>query len=57
MTMLSREFWQDYLKDRIVFLLFLLVIFVSLPQPNLHLDIASLIIVIATTLIVAEILY
>jgi len=54
---LSREFWQDYLKDRIVFLLFLLVIFVSLPQPNLHLDIASLIIVIATTLTVAEILY
>ena len=57
MTVLSREFWQDYLKDRIVFLLFLLVIFVSLPQPNLHLDVASLIIVIATTLIVAEILY
>ena len=57
MTALTREFWQDYLKDRIVFLLFLLVIFVSLPQPNLHIDIASLVIVVATTLIVAEILY
>ena len=57
MTALTREFWQDYLKDRIVFLLFLLVIFVSLPQPNLHIDIASLVIVVATTLIVSEILY
>lgn len=57
MTALSRKFWQDYLPDRIVFLLFFLVIFVSLPQPVLHLDVPSLILVVATTLIVAEILF